>query len=246
MEQAINTFNNYVAQFDKSNQKVRLKIAHTYRVVNLAKDMSQRLGLTEEESQLMILIALLHDIGRFKQIEVQNSFLDDDFDHAFYGVRYLFKEDHIKEYTLNSYNYAIIAKAIYFHNKHVKELPKFPKNTDLFVKLIRDIDKIDIVNTQTQEYQIYFAKDDVPQSYYQAFFKKESIKRWGKRNPSKSFLTTCAFVYDLNFQESYELLEQLDYLPRFFAKAMVEDDSSVLFNDIKNKVYERVREKDVR
>ena len=36
----------------------------------------------EEDRELALLIALLHDIGRFEQLKVYNSYDDNRFDHA--------------------------------------------------------------------------------------------------------------------------------------------------------------------
>ena len=45
--------------------KYRLKIVHTYGVVKESTDISARMRLSEEDTTLAKMIALLHDIGRF-------------------------------------------------------------------------------------------------------------------------------------------------------------------------------------
>ena len=47
--------------------------------------------LNEEDQQLAELIALLHDIGRFQQLRLYNSFSPDTMDHAAFGVQLLFE-----------------------------------------------------------------------------------------------------------------------------------------------------------
>ena len=46
--------------------------------------------LGEEQQQLAELIALLHDIGRFEQLRLYDSFMPDTMDHAAFGVKLLF------------------------------------------------------------------------------------------------------------------------------------------------------------
>lgn len=242
MEAAINSFKKYVANFDSLNPKVKLKIAHTMRTVNLAHIMAEKLKLSSEQEDLIKLIALLHDIGRFEQIRVQNSFADQSFDHALYGVRYLFANHHIRDFSSDTTHDKIISAAIYYHNKHVLDIPKLDPELMFYVRLIRDLDKIEIINTQVIEFPIYFDQNDVPESYYDDFNKKMLIRTTGGKNPSKSFLSICAYVNDINFPESYQMVRELGYWDKFFEKAVVASGSEAMYAEIKNKVYERIRE----
>lgn len=67
-------FKDYVASFDINNSKIRLKIEHTYKVVEACEYIAKDLKLNEEDINLAKLIGLLHDIGRFKQLKNFNSF----------------------------------------------------------------------------------------------------------------------------------------------------------------------------
>ena len=84
-------FNNYLKDYDCHNDKIRLKIVHTYGVVKESADIAARMKLSEEDTSLAKMIALLHDIGRFEQLKQFDSFLPDTMDHAAYGVKILFE-----------------------------------------------------------------------------------------------------------------------------------------------------------
>ena len=58
-------FNNYLKDYDCHNDKIRLKIVHTYGVVKESADIAARMKLSEEDTSLAKMIALLHDIGTF-------------------------------------------------------------------------------------------------------------------------------------------------------------------------------------
>lgn len=242
MDKAKEAFLKYVSQFDQSKQKVRLKIAHSLRVLALSYLLAERLNLNEEDSKLLNYIALLHDIGRFHQLELTDSFLDKLFDHASYGIKYLFTEGHIKDYLAAEKDYEIIKKAIYYHNKYVLDIPNFDERSNMFIKLIRDLDKIDIVNTINLEYDVYFCKEDVPDSYFDQFWARQSIKIVGNPNPSKSLVVTSAFVYDLNFSESRDIINEKEYFLKYFAKAQVAPGSEEVFMKIKENVLEMLEE----
>lgn len=67
-------FEAYLDEYDREDDKIHLKIVHTYGVVDDAEEISRRMGLAEEDVQLAKVIGLLHDIGRFEQIKRFDSF----------------------------------------------------------------------------------------------------------------------------------------------------------------------------
>ena len=83
-------FEEYLNGYDRENDKVKLKIVHTYGVIRCSEEIGRRMGLQAEDMELAKLIALLHDIGRFEQLKQFDSFLPDTMDHAAYGVKILF------------------------------------------------------------------------------------------------------------------------------------------------------------
>ena len=60
-------FEKYLNSYDRDNGKVRLKIIHTYGVVHDMTEICKRMQLSDEDTELARIIALLHDIGRHLQ-----------------------------------------------------------------------------------------------------------------------------------------------------------------------------------
>lgn len=85
-------FDAFLDEFDREDDKIKLKIVHTYAVVDAAHEIALRMGLKQEELYLAELIALLHDIGRFEQLRQFGSFEPTTMDHAAYGADLLFGE----------------------------------------------------------------------------------------------------------------------------------------------------------
>ena len=79
-------FEEYLKEYDRDDDKIRLKIVHTYCVVDCVENIARRMGLPREDRELGMLIGLLHDIGRFEQIKRYDSFMPDTMDHAAYGA----------------------------------------------------------------------------------------------------------------------------------------------------------------
>ena len=80
-------FEAYLDEYDRADDKIHLKIVHTYGVVDAAEDIARRMGLDEEDVQLAKVIGLLHDIGRFEQIRRFDSFEPGTMEHAAYGAQ---------------------------------------------------------------------------------------------------------------------------------------------------------------
>ena len=58
-------FEAYLDEYDRADDKIHLKIVHTYGVVDAAEDIARRMGLDEEDVQLAKVIGLLHKYVRF-------------------------------------------------------------------------------------------------------------------------------------------------------------------------------------
>ena len=72
IEHAKKEFDKYLRDFDLGNPKILLKKVHTYGVVKAADYICTREELKPEDRDLALLIALLHDIGRFEQLKAYN------------------------------------------------------------------------------------------------------------------------------------------------------------------------------
>ena len=75
-------FESYLNGYDRENDRIKLKIIHTYGVVKQAEALAGRMHLSAEDTDLARLIALLHDIGRFEQLKRYDSFEPGTMDHA--------------------------------------------------------------------------------------------------------------------------------------------------------------------
>ena len=110
-------FEEYLNEYDRDDDKIRLKIVHTYCVVDCVENIARRMGLPREDRELGMLIGLLHDIGRFEQIKRYDSFMPDTMDHAAYGAALLFgKQKMIRRFIEDDRWDGIIETAIARHS----------------------------------------------------------------------------------------------------------------------------------
>ena len=134
-------FQKYISHYDSTIPSIRLKIIHTYKVIECSEYLCHKLHLSKEDSDLASLIALLHDIGRFEQWMRYQSFADHKtIDHALFSSQLLFDEGLIREFIEDDQYDDIIKHAIEQHNRYQVE-DGFDEKTLLFIHLIRDADK---------------------------------------------------------------------------------------------------------
>lgn len=141
----IEEFNKHVSNYDMENYDIKVKFNHSYRVMNLALKYARELNFTKEDINLAQLIGLLHDIGRFEQLNKYHSYDDSKtVDHADYSITQLFDNNLIEKFWNKKDDYEIIKFAIKNHNKyHIPDIDD--KRAMMHAKLIRDIDKLDII-----------------------------------------------------------------------------------------------------
>ena len=108
----INAFAEYVRNYDPSDEKIKLKIDHTYRVAGLCQRIAESLGLSESDVDIAWLLGMLHDIGRFEQIRRFGTFNDaKSVDHAEFGADLLFKEGLIRKFAEGYYEECELARS---------------------------------------------------------------------------------------------------------------------------------------
>lgn len=99
-DQVKRAFAQYVHKYDAEDEKILLKIRHTYRVAEISERIAVGLGLSAYDTDLAWLIGMLHDIGRFEQLKQYGTFVDaDSIDHAHFGVELLFRDGLIRDYV---------------------------------------------------------------------------------------------------------------------------------------------------
>jgi len=151
MKKEMKLFNEYVKQFDLTNKKIRYKFHHSYRVMEIAKEIAVSLKLNEEDTYIATLAALLHDIGRFNQIKKYDTYRDQiSVDHGDEGEEVLKENDFIKKFTIDEKIIDIILKSTKYHNKYEID-SNLDEKTTLICKIVRDADKLDIIREFANE-----------------------------------------------------------------------------------------------
>lgn len=186
----------------------------------------------------------IHGFKTFNDLE--------SFDHGDYGAEILDKD--IRKYIkIDKYD-NIIKTAIRNHNKFEIE-EGLSKEELLFSKIIRDADKIDIMFESTEMFwkgqEDLIENSKISEEIIKQFKDKQLIKRQKniKIKYIDSIIVTIAFVYDINFIPSFEIINNKDYInkiiDRFKFKNLetmkqIEEVRNIANNYIKLKLNEDV------
>lgn len=215
MNENFDIFDEFVMKYDMNIDMIAYKYNHSYRTVHQAEEIARSINLSEEDKELASLIALLHDIARFKQWTEYKTFDDHkSFDHGDEAIKILFDEKEIEKYNVDKKDYDIIKKAIKYHNKLEYNEEELNEKEKLHAKIIRDADKIDIIYSFSTQRLLEIKSDGSPIS------DKVSKKIKNHKLVNKEDIVTkndrvimeLALVYDLNFKYSLEKVYKENYL----------------------------------
>lgn len=142
-----NVFKKYTDNYDTSDEKIKLKVDHTYRVAALSERIARSLGLGDDDTNLAWLIGMLHDIGRFEQLKNYGTFSDaESIDHAHYGVELLFEDGIIEKFVGEN-----AAKDL----KGTKDLKETAVKSESEEKETKEISELDILRTAIWNHSAY-------------------------------------------------------------------------------------------
>lgn len=250
LEYAKEIFQEYLAAYDQEDEKIKLKRVHTFCVVDAADYICIHENLSEEDHELALLIALLHDIGRFEQLKEFNSYDDTIMDHAKFGVKVLFEEGMIRKFIKTDEYDEIICQAIALHSAY-----KLPDIIDermlLHCKLIRDADKLDNFRVKaTESLEAHFdvskevvEREKISDNILQAIRDRRCILLSERTTHLDKWISYLAFIFDLNYSSSFRYVLEHDYINHNIERLDYKDEEArVSMEEIRRICMEYIRE----
>lgn len=219
-------FKAYISHYDGADDKIRLKIVHTFAVKKASEAIAQGLGLNEEDRALASLIGLLHDIGRFEQIRRFHTFYDDQsVDHAELGLEILFDGGKIKDFIEDRQYDALIYEAIANHNTFaIRE--GLGGRALLHAKLIRDADKLDnyrvklhdSIETMLGVDAVALGASEMSDDVYEDAVHKMSILSSKRKTPMDIWASYIAVTFDIYFKDTLKIISDHEWVPKIIRR----------------------------
>lgn len=186
------------AESEEIREKVVNKTIHTREVVKAGEDIMNRSPEQQWNFLLGLLICLLHDIGRFPQVQ-KNTFSDgiSGIDHACMGCQMVKKAGFSNE---------IIEEAIFNHSR------KEYLGGNIYAKLIRDADKLAIFRAVERlsaiAESVGYPRGGVSKIIVDSFVGKINIETKHLKTKADWILLFGIWFWDLNFEPTRELARE--------------------------------------
>lgn len=217
------SFEEYYKNYDVNDEKIELKIYHSKKVSELCELISRALKLNEEDIDLTWLIGLVHDIGRFEQLKIYNTFQDAiSIDHAMLGSKILFEENEIRNYVDNFSEDMLIKKAIEQHSAY-EVTGVTDERTLMFCNILRDADKIDILRVAAETppelidgktLEIY--ETTITNKVMDDIENKRTVLIQHRRTPIDCLIGRIALVFGLENDISKKIVLEQGYIKNLF------------------------------
>ena len=240
IENAREEFMKYVEKYDLNSGRIKLKADHILRVAQNSKRIATELKLSDEQIKLAELIGIFHDIGRFEQVRIYDTFSDKDtgLDHAAYSLKVLYDDGLIKKFIDTSEYDDIIKKAVFYHNK-LSIGEEVEGEALIFAKIIRDADKLDIykvINEEKME-DIFWYKEfkglSMSDGLMEKFKYEKMIKYKDIKNNADLIYVFYGYIYDFNFPNSLKIVKENNYLEKFLTRIESTFDNEQIIENTK-------------
>ena len=221
-------FKDYVKGFvgddPYTKKNVAIKEGHSYRVCGHCIAIARSLDLPREKQYLAEAVGLFHDIGRFEQFEKYRTFNDKQSEnHGELGARVMRRENILSQ--LDAAEQTIILKGIQFHS--IKDLPENEnEETRFFLKILRDADKLDILNVLTDYYNsedkdsnpaLVLDLPDTPEiseAVIDDIMEKRCVNLKNVRTINDFKLLQTSWVFDVNFDYTLRYIKEHGFIEK--------------------------------
>ncbi len=214
---------------DYVNRHLRLKQEHTRRTCGEMLYLAGRLALDDNDRRIAEAVALLHDVGRFPQFATYRTYNDlKSVDHGRLGVEVLDRERVLEPLRPQERDW--IRTAVAHHGRMALPVG-LNGQALLFLKLIRDADKLDILRVVTdvyrrrredpKEFSFEIELPDEPRvspEVLDAVLSGRLVEYRVFQTLNDIRLCQIGWVYDLNFVASLEKLKASAVVPPDLAR----------------------------
>lgn len=245
-ERVERAFDRYVADYNPDDPKIRLKISHSYRVAALCERIGRAVGA--EDIDLIWLIGMLHDIGRFEQIRRFNTFTDAaSVDHAMFGADLLFGDGLLARFApdLEPERRRIMELAIRNHNAY-RVQDGLTDAEAMACHILRDADKVDIfrVNCETPLEDIYNVTTQdlktaaVSEAVRQCFLDRTAVLRRYRQTAVDYLVSLICFAFELVYPVSRAIAREQGYVDRLLSFRSDNPETAEWFQYMRDHIWQ--------
>ena len=209
------------------NANIRLKIEHSYRVLDRMTEITDDLQLKGRRRRIALACALLHDAGRFEQFKQYRTFSDmRSANHGELGKWVIEEHNVLSELSPNAVE--IIVTAVQYHN--AKRLPdELNAEQRFYAELTRDADKIDIYKVINEYYydtnpdkdpvMVHNLPElpDISEAVFDEYMDDGHVSAANLKSVADFKVFQIGWVWDINTRAALRILNKLGYVERMIA-----------------------------
>jgi Predicted HD superfamily hydrolase len=249
-------FKNYVCGYTTADEEVKANLnykeEHSLRVRDLMLTLGGEQRLDQNSMFLAEVIGLFHDVGRFEQYVKYHTFKDHmSEDHAELGLSIL-ERQRILEVHVSKQEKDIIVSAIRNHNQLVIH-ESVPENALLFCQLIRDADKLDILEQIISFYEnplktpyLAVEKNHTDKRYsleiIRSILKGMQITYSSVQYPADIKLIRLSWLLDLTFPTAVRIAQRKQFLERIKEFIPETEETNEVFRYVEQVLSERAQQ----
>jgi len=232
-------FESYTAKFLNNTDanlaaSMLLMKDHSLRVATLSAQIAANLELEEDRVLLSEMIGLLHDVGRFEQLQTDGSFDDQKSeDHGETALSLLNEQDFYL--ALPEKQQKIITAVIRNHTKEAISLKDDEQNIQ-FSQILRDADKLDLWKICVENLQRNgtFKLDSISwnlphistvnRMILKNIRNNKPVRKKDVQSVNDFKLMVMSMVFDLNFRYSFQLLSEKQWIKKLYDSMSKRDE----------------------
>lgn len=222
------------------------KKVHTYNVVENILQIANMENL-DVDMEIVELLGLFHDIGRFEQFRKYRTFNDAiSCNHAKMSIKVLEDERiiHKLDYEIRKY----LVDPILMHN--LKDLPRFDdKKMYYYTALIRDADKLDNFRAVSEIKDKYLAnfkgkmseEPEIADEIVEKILESKSIYKYDLKTKLESQVVVLGYISsDINYKSTIKIIDEKKYVDRMFKNFEDTPKSRKIYEFVKEYVRRRI------
>jgi putative nucleotidyltransferase with HDIG domain len=217
-------FKSLIANSPENKHKLDEIRAHSLRVANNAQLLAKIVLQTEEDKRIAEVIALFHDIGKCSMIAAETEVFVIQRDHALVSGKIIQQMEFYL--ALPADLQLIILKTVDNHNK--LKLPKLDsEQQNLFVRLLRDADKLDIFESS---YRFFKEKsgiqplvtldlvntNEVSDKIIKSIMAGKTVSTEDMKTMNDYKLLLMSMAFDLNFKYTFRIMSEKQYIQKIY------------------------------
>ncbi|MFC1672029.1 HD domain-containing protein [Planctomycetota bacterium] len=233
--------------------KIELKEHHALRVCREIVDLAESEELSDDYVRLAKTAALLHDVGRIEQYAEHGEVLDlHSEDHAQLGIALLRRENVLNDLDADTRD--LICRVISYHNR-----AGLPENETerclLFTKLLRDADKLDILEIMIHYYEhpedsveelITLRLNNTPEVSPEVIADLESrsiVKAEHLKTSADLKMLQMGWSYDIYFPHTFRQFAEREYLAKILKHVPHPPEVLAVYEALRSYIREKIEDR---